>query len=56
MNVSAGVINATSAWIRWDPPPVHAWNGELSGYLVRLYCPTMYFYVYKLCFRVVMLY
>lgn len=33
-NVSAGVINATSAWIRWDPPPIHSWNGDLSGYLV----------------------
>ncbi|XP_041968181.1 peroxidasin homolog [Aricia agestis] len=35
-NVSAGVINATSAWIRWDPPPVHSWNGELSGYLIEV--------------------
>ncbi|XP_072950046.1 netrin receptor DCC-like [Epargyreus clarus] len=34
--VSAGVINATSAWIRWDPPPVHTWNGELSGYLIEV--------------------
>ncbi|XP_026313598.1 roundabout homolog 3-like [Hyposmocoma kahamanoa] len=35
-SVSAGVINATSAWIRWDPPPVHTWNGELSGYLIEV--------------------
>lgn len=33
-SVTASVINTTSAWIRWDPPPVHSWNGELSGYLV----------------------
>ncbi|KAI5644534.1 immunoglobulin i-set domain-containing protein [Phthorimaea operculella] len=36
LSVSAGVINATSAWIRWDPPPVHTWNGELSGYLIEV--------------------
>lgn len=35
-SVTAGVINTTSAWIRWDPPPVHAWNGELTGYLVSI--------------------
>ncbi|RVE53566.1 hypothetical protein evm_001707 [Chilo suppressalis] len=35
-SLSAGVINATSAWIRWDPPPAHAWNGELSGYLIEV--------------------
>ncbi|XP_053605751.1 LOW QUALITY PROTEIN: protein sidekick-1-like [Plodia interpunctella] len=35
-SLSAGVINATSAWIRWDPPPVHTWNGELSGYLIEV--------------------
>lgn len=35
-SVTAGVINATSAWIRWDPPPPHAWNGELSGYLIEV--------------------
>ncbi|XP_061385395.1 immunoglobulin superfamily DCC subclass member 4-like [Danaus plexippus] len=35
-NISAGVINATSAWIRWDPPPVHTWNGDLSGYLIEV--------------------
>ncbi|XP_063827497.1 roundabout homolog 1-like isoform X1 [Ostrinia nubilalis] len=35
-SISAGVINATSAWIRWDPPPVHTWNGELSGYLIEV--------------------
>ncbi|XP_026731821.1 neogenin-like isoform X3 [Trichoplusia ni] len=35
-SVTAGVINATSAWIRWDPPPPHTWNGELSGYLIEV--------------------
>ncbi|XP_045767357.1 netrin receptor DCC-like isoform X1 [Maniola jurtina] len=35
-NVSAGVINATSAWIRWEPPPIHTWNGELAGYLIEV--------------------
>ncbi|KOB78706.1 Roundabout, isoform B, partial [Operophtera brumata] len=35
-SVTAGVINATSAWIRWDPPPVHTWNGEISGYLIEV--------------------
>ncbi|KAL4707276.1 hypothetical protein ACJJTC_019814 [Scirpophaga incertulas] len=35
-SISAGVINITSAWIRWDPPPVHTWNGELSGYLIEV--------------------
>lgn len=33
-SVTAGVINATSAWIRWEPPPASTWNGELTGYLV----------------------
>lgn len=40
-SVTAGVINATSAWIRWDPPPVHTWNGEISGYLVSTYWSTI---------------
>ncbi|KAG7309657.1 hypothetical protein JYU34_004145 [Plutella xylostella] len=35
-SVSAGVINATSAWIRWDPPPVYSWHGELTGYLIEI--------------------
>ncbi|KPI98678.1 Roundabout-like 2 [Papilio xuthus] len=35
-SVTASVINTTSAWIRWDPPPVHTWNGELSGYLIEV--------------------
>ncbi|CAH2266107.1 jg11111 [Pararge aegeria aegeria] len=35
-NVSAGVINATAAWIRWEPPPIHTWNGELAGYLIEV--------------------
>ncbi|GBP49441.1 Roundabout homolog 2 [Eumeta japonica] len=34
--LSVGVINATSAWIRWEPPPLNAWNGELSGYLIEI--------------------
>ncbi|KAJ0177852.1 hypothetical protein K1T71_006725 [Dendrolimus kikuchii] len=34
--VTAGVINATSAWIRWEPPPVSTWNGELTGYLIEI--------------------
>lgn len=33
-SVTAGVINSTSAWIRWEPPPAQTWNGELVGYLV----------------------
>ncbi|XP_032515892.2 protein sax-3-like isoform X1 [Danaus plexippus] len=36
LSVTAGVINATSAWIRWEPPPVHTWNGELTGYLIEI--------------------
>ncbi|CAF4901089.1 unnamed protein product [Pieris macdunnoughi] len=35
-SVTAGVINSTSAWIRWDPPPVYAWNGEITGYLIEV--------------------
>lgn len=35
-SVTAGVINATSAWIRWEPPPVRTWNGELTGYLIEI--------------------
>ncbi|XP_063390167.1 protogenin-like [Cydia fagiglandana] len=34
--VTAGVINATSAWIRWEPPPAATWNGELTGYLIEI--------------------
>lgn len=37
LSVTAGVINATSAWIRWKAPPVYAWNGEISGYLVKFF-------------------
>ncbi|XP_012549697.1 immunoglobulin superfamily DCC subclass member 3 isoform X1 [Bombyx mori] len=36
LSVTAGVINATSAWIRWEAPPVYAWNGEISGYLIEV--------------------
>ncbi|XP_041968234.1 roundabout homolog 2-like isoform X2 [Aricia agestis] len=35
-SVTAGVINATSAWIRWEPPPATTWNGELTGYLIEI--------------------
>ncbi|XP_045496294.1 neogenin-like isoform X2 [Colias croceus] len=35
-SVTAGVINSTSAWIRWEPPPVYAWNGDISGYLIEV--------------------
>ncbi|KAG6441228.1 neogenin [Manduca sexta] len=35
-SVTAGVINATSAWIRWEPPPASTWNGELTGYLIEI--------------------
>ncbi|KAG7309654.1 hypothetical protein JYU34_004140 [Plutella xylostella] len=35
-SVTAGVINTTSAWIRWEPPPVSTWNGELTGYLIEI--------------------
>ncbi|XP_026731729.1 protein sax-3-like [Trichoplusia ni] len=35
-SVTAGVINATSAWIRWEPPSVNTWNGELTGYLIEI--------------------
>lgn len=40
-SVTAGVINATSAWIRWEPPPVSTWNGELTGYLVSFCFPII---------------
>lgn len=55
-SVTAGVINATSAWIRWDPPPVHTWNGEISGYLVSTFfalphfCGGLNFTVYFILF------
>ncbi|CAH0751918.1 unnamed protein product [Diatraea saccharalis] len=35
-SVTAGVINATSAWIRWEPPPAITWNGEITGYLIEI--------------------
>ncbi|CAG4945155.1 unnamed protein product [Colias eurytheme] len=35
-SVTGGVINATSAWIRWEPPPADTWNGELTGYLIEI--------------------
>ncbi|XP_047521164.1 neural cell adhesion molecule L1-like isoform X2 [Pieris napi] len=36
LSVTAGVINATSAWIRWEPPPANTWNGELTGYMIEI--------------------
>ncbi|VVD00378.1 unnamed protein product [Leptidea sinapis] len=36
LSVTAGVINATSAWIRWETPPADTWNGELTGYLIEI--------------------
>ncbi|XP_013174127.1 PREDICTED: protein sax-3-like [Papilio xuthus] len=35
-SVTASVINATSARIRWEPPPANTWNGELTGYLIEI--------------------
>lgn len=35
-SITAGVINSTSAWIRWEPPPSYTWNGELTGYLIEI--------------------
>jgi roundabout axon guidance receptor 2 len=34
-NVHVGMINSTSAFVRWAPPPKHHLNGELIGYKVN---------------------
>lgn len=34
-NVHVGMINMTSAYVRWAPPPKNTQNGQLIGYKVR---------------------
>lgn len=36
-DVRVGVINNTSAYVRWSPPPSNMLNGELTGYKVITY-------------------
>lgn len=33
-NVHVGMINSTSAFVRWAPPPKNHHNGQLVGYKV----------------------
>lgn len=35
-NVHVGMINMTSAFVRWSPPPKNTQNGQLIGYKVRV--------------------
>lgn len=35
-NVHVGMINSTSAFVRWAPPPKSEQNGQLVGYRVSL--------------------
>jgi len=35
-NVHVGMINMTSAFVRWSPPPKNTQNGQLIGYKVRI--------------------
>ena len=35
-NVHVGMINVTSAFVRWSPPPKSTQNGQLIGYKVYL--------------------
>lgn len=35
VNVHVGMINMTSAFVRWSPPPKNTQNGQLTGYRVR---------------------
>jgi roundabout axon guidance receptor 2 len=34
-NVQVGMINTTSAFVRWSPPPPQHHNGVLLGYKVK---------------------
>ena len=34
-NVHVGMINVTSAFVRWAPPPKDSQNGQLIGYKVN---------------------
>lgn len=35
-NVHVGMINVTSAFVRWSPPPKNTQNGQLIGYKVNI--------------------
>lgn len=35
-NVHVGMINTTSAFVRWSPPPKNTQNGQLIGYKVKI--------------------
>ncbi|XP_057341638.1 protein sax-3 isoform X1 [Microplitis mediator] len=35
-NVHVGMINMTSAFVRWEPPPKNEQNGELIGYKIQI--------------------
>lgn len=35
-NVHVGMINMTSAFVRWSPPPKNTQNGQLIGYKVKV--------------------
>lgn len=35
-NVHVGMINVTSAFVRWSPPPKSTQNGQLIGYKVKM--------------------
>ena len=35
-NVQAIVINSTSVQLSWEHPPPEAWNGVITGYVVRV--------------------
>jgi len=37
-NVHVGMINVTSAFVRWSPPPKNTQNGQLIGYKVTIDC------------------
>jgi roundabout axon guidance receptor 2 len=36
VNVHVGMINMTSAFVRWSPPPKNTQNGQLIGYKVSI--------------------
>lgn len=36
VNIDAILINTTVVYIKWDPPPAGAVNGEITGYQVRV--------------------
>ncbi|EZA60020.1 Roundabout-like protein [Ooceraea biroi] len=35
-NVHVGMINVTSAFVRWSPPPKNTQNGQLIGYKIQI--------------------